>query len=98
MATPKRLFGTLKSWSASEHGGWGYILTADGTRYFFHRRMIRLGEPLPGSVCVFTPQPPQDGKKYPQAWHVVIQHHSTAAKNSTLPKNQKAAKPHGGAS
>jgi hypothetical protein len=93
VATQKRLFGTLKTWTASEHGGWGFIDLTSGTRYFFHRRMIRTGEPLPGSACIFTPQPPQEGKNYPQALDVVIQHHSTAARTSTLPK-----KSNGGAS
>ena len=94
----QRFFGILKCWYASENGGWGYILTAKGEKYFVHRKFIKSGQPLPGSSCIFTPQLPLNDKLLPQAFQVVINSNTTAARTSTFPKDFKVAKPNGGAS
>lgn len=49
----KRLFGTLSAWLASEHGGYGYIDTRAGERFFTHRKFLKSGDPRPGASAVF---------------------------------------------
>jgi len=81
----KRRFGTLTSWFASEHGGYGYVDTANGNRYFLHRRFIRSGDPRPGSSIVFTTLPPAtDVAKYPRAIDATINANTPAAREAEI--------------
>jgi len=81
----KRRFGTLTSWFASEHGGYGYVDTANGNRYFLHRRFIRSGDPRPGSSIVFTTLPPAtDVAKYPRAIDATINANTPAARETEI--------------
>jgi hypothetical protein len=88
----QRLFGTLTVWIASENGGYGYVDTANGDRYFVHRRFLRSGDPRPGASAVFSPLPPANAEaKYPRAVDVVINANTELAKQTKIPAKPSVA-------
>jgi hypothetical protein len=72
MPSAIRLTGVLASWHISAHGGYGFA-DVGRERFFFPRRYIISGDPIPGSTCTFTPAPRANLEvKFPQALNVVI--------------------------
>jgi hypothetical protein len=72
LSSPRRT-GVLIFWHISESGGFGKILIQSTRELFFiHRKFIISGVPFPGAQVTFTPEPPLEGKVYPQATEAVI--------------------------
>jgi hypothetical protein len=80
----KRRFGTLRSWNASEHGGYGHIVTADGQEFFLRREWISSGTPTPGSSAVFSTLPPVPGRPHSRAVDCVLNANTEAARETRM--------------
>ncbi len=80
----KRLVGILKIWSASASGGFGYVDTPSGERFFIHRKYIKSGNPTPGSSAIFTSAPANPGTAYPRAIDVVLNSNTPAARETKI--------------
>ena len=93
MAKILRLTGILSSWRASEHGGFGFVRRG-GQLFFLHRAMIKSGDPIPGSSCVFTPKPAHENTKHDQATDCVINSRTEAARTTTVPAQPKVKLSH----
>lgn len=93
MRNEKRSSGRLAVWYASEHGGFGYIDTDDGQRFFVCRKFIKSGDPRPGAIVTFTARPAALGAKFPQAYNAIINAHSPEAKTTTYPNRHPRSVP-----
>jgi len=78
-------FGTLMVWIASEHGGFGFVNTSDGGRFFLHRNWIVSGDPRPGSPIVFEVLPPANPTaKFPRAINATINANTPGARETKI--------------
>jgi cold shock CspA family protein len=84
MGQQRRIFGTLESWQASEHGGFGFVTTTSGGRYFLHRKFILSGSPTPGASVVFEVAPPAAGATKSRAVNAVLNANVASAKETKI--------------
>jgi hypothetical protein len=80
----RRIFGTLESWHASEHGGFGFVTTPSGGKYFLHRKYIKSGSPIPGASAVFEVLPPAAGTTNPRAINANLNANVPSAKETKI--------------
>jgi len=71
MAT-SREHGYVLFWRESKSGGWGFLRSVSGKKFFFHKTGVLNGQPTHGQRVAFTALPKSPGKPWFRATEIEI--------------------------